>query len=441
MEEKSQIPEDEKRRALQQVLESDTFARSEQLRHFLRYVGEMTLAGRGRDISEYSIATDALGRPPTFSPADDSSVRSRAYELRQKLQRYYLTEAGHASVRIDLPKGSYSLQFAPWHPGPDRNGSAGPRASATPDHRRRTWVAATVCVALIAVALALVAPARREVDRVDSIIREAWGPLADPRSDLVICVGTSLHMIVRPYMSVVAEGLPKYPAQPELYPLFRQHRPLPPGADLWMHPVDNSVQMGHLSAVVALSGVLQRLGAGFQILPERTSRVPALRSRSVLLIGDPQNSEAAAEFLAKTPLTIDYDPGVDDLVVRDRRKPPGARSIAYVPRRGQDKRYSEVYGLVTVMPAPGAPDRRRVLILSGITSVGTHGAAEFFVSPGSLADLRTRFQSQGVPGFPNAYQVVVRCKSNDTLLLSAEYQAHAVMDRFGRGPASGLDGR
>jgi hypothetical protein len=30
-------------------------------------------------------------------------------------------------------------------------------------------------------------------------------------------------------------------------------------------------------------------------------------------------------------------------------------------------------------------------------------------------------------GFPAAYQVVVRCASNDTLLLSAEYAAHRVI--------------
>jgi hypothetical protein len=33
------------------------------------------------------------------------------------------------------------------------------------------------------------------------------------------------------------------------------------------------------------------------------------------------------------------------------------------------------------------------------------------------------------PGFPSAYQVVVRCASNDTLLLSAEYAAGRVIAR------------
>ena len=47
---------DEKSRALEEVLKSRTLARSEQLQGFLRYICEMELAGRGDEISEYSIA-------------------------------------------------------------------------------------------------------------------------------------------------------------------------------------------------------------------------------------------------------------------------------------------------------------------------------------------------------------------------------------------------
>jgi hypothetical protein len=47
----------------------------------------------------------------------------------------------------------------------------------------------------------------------------------------------------------------------------------------------------------------------------------------------------------------------------------------------------------------------------------------------ALQDLRNRFQKEGMAGFPSAYQVVVRCRTNDTLLLSSEYAAHRVLDR------------
>src|SRR5260221_7278170 len=83
------LTDDEKQRALQQVLQSTTFLRAGQLRNFLRYVGEMELSGRAAELSEYLIGVEALGRPAGYSTADDSSARRQAPALRQKLQEIY----------------------------------------------------------------------------------------------------------------------------------------------------------------------------------------------------------------------------------------------------------------------------------------------------------------------------------------------------------------
>jgi len=45
----------QKREALERVLISETFARTEQLRQFLRYVCDMEIDGRGAEINEYLI--------------------------------------------------------------------------------------------------------------------------------------------------------------------------------------------------------------------------------------------------------------------------------------------------------------------------------------------------------------------------------------------------
>jgi hypothetical protein len=61
--------------------------------------------------------------------------------------------------------------------------------------------------------------------------------------------------------------------------------------------------------------------------------------------------------------------------------------------------------------------------------VGAHGAADFFSRPEGLRALLQHLRAEGYSGFPAAYQVVVRCASNDTLLLSTEYAAHRVLAR------------
>ena len=106
-----QVRDADKRAALEEVLKSTTFLRASQVRNFLRYICEMEFAGRAAALHEYLIGVEALGRPTAYSTEDDSSVRRRAYALRQKLEQVYETELADAPIRIDVPKGSYVPRF------------------------------------------------------------------------------------------------------------------------------------------------------------------------------------------------------------------------------------------------------------------------------------------------------------------------------------------
>lgn len=404
------------RAAVDDVLESETLSRSEQLRSFLRYVCERTLAGHGKEINEYGVAVEALGKPADFAPSEDSSVRRSAYELRQKLQKYYELERPNAVIRIELPKGSYTPKFVEAAVPPPAQGGG----------NRVIWLLSAALAASIALSIALAVLLDNRPARLDAVVRDAWRPLAPAGEQVLISVGTNLHLVVRPYMNVVAEGLPKYPAFPELYSLFRQHRPLPAGVELYMHPVDNSTQLGHAQALVIAATTLSLTGRLYQVLPERSTSAPALRGRGVVLIGDPQNSNEAAQALASTPLTLDFDPISQEVVVRERA---GAHTV-WLGKRGPDKRYAEVYGLISMLPAEGeSSGLRRRLIFSGITSVGAHGAAEYFARPEGLNVFLRHLAAQGFARFPSAYQILVRCTSSDTLLLSTEYVTHRVIAR------------
>src|SRR5688572_12889042 len=102
---------EEKRAALAGVLQTASFLRAEQLRNFLRFICEMEMSGRASEITEYLIGVEALGRPPGYSTAEDSIVRRRAIDLREKLDEVYATELSGARVRIELPKGRYVPHF------------------------------------------------------------------------------------------------------------------------------------------------------------------------------------------------------------------------------------------------------------------------------------------------------------------------------------------
>ena len=126
----SVILEAEKRQALAQVLQSVTFLRASQVRNFLRYVCEMELAGRGATLHEYLIGVEALGRPTAYSTDQDSTVRRRAFALRQKLAQVYAGELAHAKIRIEVPRGSYVPTFSRSQPASSRRTQQGLEARA-----------------------------------------------------------------------------------------------------------------------------------------------------------------------------------------------------------------------------------------------------------------------------------------------------------------------
>lgn len=125
------------RAALERVLASADFAASPRLTAFLRFVVESTLDGRAEALKGYTIAVEALGRPPSFDPQSDPIVRVEATRLRRALERYYATLGVDDPIIIDVPKGGYVPQFRPRGPEelpavpPDGTGT-GPRPVDTP---------------------------------------------------------------------------------------------------------------------------------------------------------------------------------------------------------------------------------------------------------------------------------------------------------------------
>ena len=116
MDTKPQLRDVEKRAALEQVLQSATFTRASQVRNFLRYICEMEIAGRGAALHEYLIAVEAMGRPAAYSTDSDSSVRRRAYALRQKLESVYSKELTDARIRIEVTTGGYVTRYVEVEP-------------------------------------------------------------------------------------------------------------------------------------------------------------------------------------------------------------------------------------------------------------------------------------------------------------------------------------
>ena len=96
----SEVSETEKREALERVVASGAFHRSDQLKALLRYVCERELAGSGDALDEYAVAVEALGRPSDYSAFEDGTARNRIHNLRRRLEQYYGMENPGDPVKI-----------------------------------------------------------------------------------------------------------------------------------------------------------------------------------------------------------------------------------------------------------------------------------------------------------------------------------------------------
>jgi len=117
--------------ALGKILASEEFAASPQLASFLTFSVRRTLDGQGPALKAYTIATEVLSRPPSFDPQNDPIVRVEATRLRRAIDRYYANDGADDGLKINMPRGGYSVTFN------KSEGAIAPSRPRKPDHVQR----------------------------------------------------------------------------------------------------------------------------------------------------------------------------------------------------------------------------------------------------------------------------------------------------------------
>lgn len=87
------------------VLDSRCFEKTPALRSLLLFLWQH----RNNQISEYAIATEALGRSSLFNAKTDATVRVQISRLRQRLEKFYENEGQTSVTRLVIPLGTHQL--------------------------------------------------------------------------------------------------------------------------------------------------------------------------------------------------------------------------------------------------------------------------------------------------------------------------------------------
>lgn len=98
---------------VERIAQSEPFQKSTRLPKLLLYLARHTINGDRRKLTEQAIGQALFGKGQRYNPAEDSSVRVYARQLRLRLHEYYHLLELHEELIVSVPKGGYTLDFSP----------------------------------------------------------------------------------------------------------------------------------------------------------------------------------------------------------------------------------------------------------------------------------------------------------------------------------------
>ncbi len=111
------------------ILASAQFRTSRRRCELLQWAAGRVLAGNMEPAKEYHIAQEVFGKPDSWDPRYDSSVRVEFNRMRQKLREYYESEGAHDPILIEFPFRGYLPSFKK-----NGAGAAAPEGQNAGDH-------------------------------------------------------------------------------------------------------------------------------------------------------------------------------------------------------------------------------------------------------------------------------------------------------------------
>jgi hypothetical protein len=98
-------------RLIERILLSAPFQKSANLHALLSCLAEHAIQRNADALTERQIGIAVFNKPAGYSPAEDSAVRVHVRQLRLRLHEYFDQEGRNEALRVEIPKGSYALEF------------------------------------------------------------------------------------------------------------------------------------------------------------------------------------------------------------------------------------------------------------------------------------------------------------------------------------------
>jgi hypothetical protein len=394
---------------VRRILESSTFQNSPLLKLFLEFVTTEAFAGRSDGISEYAIATRVLGRKDDFDSTSGTVVRTQAYRLRRKLTEYYNAEGASDPILIELPKGHYVPAFSVREPNPRTEVASQAPAERFP------WKSFTAAVALFFVGLALgmmlvsVPGPTASPQTSPEILARFWGSFTSESRPVIIAFTNPVYLASEEGDLYQPRGISSG-LRGEQVPAERLRSLAGLSSSRYFFE-DGFTGTGEVYAMQRLTSLLERLRIRMIAKRNRTVTVEDLRNHDVLFLG----SGIAVQSMQNTKLLrrfqIQHVPGASGpwrSRIVDLQSEPGKPASFQVERDASTGVLQTDYAVFAVLP--GVVPSSRVIMIAGLSTSGTHGAADFATSEHHMQGLLQSLvgKSKDATALPRYFESVLR---------------------------------
>ncbi len=430
---RSDTAADERLLALQRVMQSKTFSECETLRQILKFIVERSVAERADEIKEYTIATEVLGRPSDFSSKADNIVRVQAARLRKKLAEYYNEEGAQDPVHIFIARGHYYPEYltAPLIVRPPINSSAPQAEPAVTSNPGQAKLSAALnwrrlALGLLMLNLALGAyilwPFRFSADspKASPLTKASallWQPFVSSSQPPLIVYSNALFLMSEPgdlyrYYTDTNHSLAMGAKVPSLAGLERRG-PIPNTLGP-LYYFDSYTGIGEVVAVGRISQLLSRRGQDFSVKRCRIASYEDLRNRHVIFLGASLENEILGKLPVESDLVFEEPVGnefVGRLLIRDRRPEANQPETYEFQRDDRTKALQSEYALISLLP--GVTLDQYILVLAGLSTLGTQAATEFATSEASMLTLERMWAASGDKDLPSYFQALLEVQIRD----------------------------
>jgi hypothetical protein len=359
---------------VERVAASQCFHASNRLREFLFYVADCALRDSPEEATEQHIGMHVFQRHPGYNASQDSIVRTHARLLRQKLGEYFSTEGLKEELVISIPKGHYlpifearleaspieppslASLYHPAHPSPDI-------ATEAPSQKKRHWWLWWTLPALVAL---LVFAILRWTSKQGPVER-FWAPFLADNSSLVIY---SNAVFIGDSTNGLRYAPPNTPTQ----------QPLPSNL------VDHYTGIGELAGVYNLTRLFDQYHASFVLKRSLLVTWDQARLSNLIFIGSVAENPSLRVLPSTRDFTIMAGNGFAGIV--NHHPLPGEQALYQRPEHP----LTTDYAILALLP--GLQTGKKMLICSGLTTMGTQAAVEFLCHRDTLEQLLSRISGK-----------------------------------------------